>query len=382
MKESLLTESEINELIVNYLTNSINEIDLIKLTLWINLSKDNRQYFNSLKDAWIVSCLNANKMQNEKSWNNFKNILKIAPKKIRFKSFGSYLKTAAMWIILMSIGSAITYYLSGKKDTFSAKPVSIYVPLGAKSNITLPDGSNVWLNAGTTLAYDKDYGKRERILQLTGEAFFDVAKDEVHPFIVNAEGIVVKALGTKFNVKAYPEENTVSAILEEGKIDLKLSNNAGELQSLILKPKEKVVFTKEVEIKKELNENIQSRPSIIQERDVKVYTKITTATISSNIQTNLYTSWKEPRWVISALPLGTLTPILERKFNLNIVYSDNELMDYKFSGIIENETVEQILNALKLTAPLEFTIDKDTVRLFVDNKLKRNFEKILKNTNL
>lgn len=385
MKESLLTENEINELIVNYLTNSISETDLKKLTLWINISNDNRQYFNSLKDAWIVSENSGKSIRTpEKSWSLFKTMLEHSddPGKRNKKLLVlRYLRIAAIWIVLMGVGSLITYLIIKNPDDFSAMPVSVHVPLGAKSNIILPDGSNVWLNAGTTLTYDKEYGLQERKLQLTGEAFFDVAKDEYRPFIVEVSGIVVRALGTKFNVKAYPEENTVSATLEEGKIDVELSNSAGELQSIILSPKEKIVFTKDTRESSIDTINPDEMTEKVTVTGLPISNKIKSARIISNVKTELYTSWKEKRWVIYGEPLGTLTPILERRFNLNIIYGNNELKEYKFSGTIENETVEQILNAMKLTAPLDYIIDKDTVRLFVDNNLKKNFQKIMRNNN-
>ena len=86
----------------------------------------------------------------------------------------------------------------------------------------MPDSSQIWLNAGTTITYSEDYGQRTRTLNLNGEAYFKVAKDSLHPFIVNTQGIIVRALGTRFNVKAYPEEKTISATLEEGKIDVRI----------------------------------------------------------------------------------------------------------------------------------------------------------------
>jgi ferric-dicitrate binding protein FerR (iron transport regulator) len=161
---------------------------------------------------------------------------------------------------------------------------------------------------------------------------------------------------------------------------VELSKSAGEKQSVILNPRDKIVIEKEgVKIEKETRVE-EAEPTQLKKPEKIVSMKIESAKILSSVQTELYTSWKEERWIIKGEHLGTLTPILERKFNLNIIYGDNELKEYKFSGTIENETVEQILNAMKLTAPLDYKIDKDTVRLFVDNRLKKNFQKIMRNT--
>ena len=101
----------------------------------------------------------------------------------------------------------------------------------------------------------------------------------------------------------------------------------------------------------------------------------------SNVRTELYTSWKDPRWIIYREPLSTLAPMLERRFDLKIIFNDEQLKKYKFTGIIENETVDQILNALKLTAPLDYQINKDTIRLSLDLKSNKEFKRIMTNKN-
>jgi ferric-dicitrate binding protein FerR (iron transport regulator) len=264
-----------------------------------------------------------------------------------------------------------------------SNPVSIIVPRGAKSNITLPDGSNVWLNAGTTLTYNQNYGQKERRLHLTGEAYFNVARDRLHPFVVQTSDIIVKALGTKFNVKAYPDEKTISATLEEGKIDVSLMNKSGKGENVILKPNEKIIYFKELRASETYTESVEDKARQDAKADEIHALKLEDASILTHVQTKLYTSWKDPRWIIEGEPLGTLAPLLERRFNLQIVFSDDELKKYKFTGTIENETVDQILNAMRLTAPLDYRINKDTIKLTVNNELKNEFGKIMtrKNTN-
>jgi len=382
-----LTTNDINLLIVSYLTNSIDKNDLGKLTLWVNASEENHRYFNSLKDAWLLSSSPASDIAEslEESWGEFKNRINpsIEDRKIgRRKVIMKNLRIAATWLAFFALGSIITYFFTGRPSGLPSNPVSITVPRGAKSNITLPDGSNVWLNAGTTLTYNQDYGQKERRLHLTGEAYFDVARDRLHPFIVQTSDMVVKALGTRFNVKAYPDEKTISATLEEGKIDVSLMNKNGKDENVILKPNEKIIYYKELKESETYTESAEDKARQNAKPNEIRTLKLEDARILTNIETNLYTSWKDPRWIIESEPLGILAPLLERRFNLQIVFDDDELKKYKFTGIIENETVDQILNAMRLTAPLDYRIHKDTIKLTVNAKLKNEFGKIMTRKNM
>jgi transmembrane sensor len=386
MRISGLKSDNVNILIVSYLTGSIDKNGLTELIRWINTNEENRRYFNSLKDAWILSSSSAPNSAGsiEESWIEFKNRISSADKKSKTgRMLIRYFRTAATWLAFFAMGSVLTYLFTGRPTSMSSNPVSIVVPRGAKSNITLPDGSNVWLNAGTTLTYNQDYGQKERRLYLAGEAYFDVARDRLHPFYVQTSAIVIKALGTRFNVKAYPDEKTISATLEEGKIDISLTGKTGNNKSVTLKPNEKIVYYKEEQESETITENIDDKARQDVRTEKKRSVKFEDANIITNVQTNLYTSWKDSRWIIESEPLSTFAPLLERRYNLQIVFCDQELKQYKFTGIIENETVDQIFNAMRLTAPLDYKINKDTVKLTINIKLKNEFGKIMtrKNTN-
>jgi len=384
MKKTNITKEDINLLIVSYLTNSIDTIDIARLTLWIQANEENRRYFNLFKDAWVLSAsfTGSSAGSTEQNWEVFKHKLS-APERAEGISFKKrYLKNfqiAASWLVFFVLGSVVTYYLTRNSVVSPANPVSFMVPLGARSNIILPDGSNIWLNAGTTLSYDQNFGQKERIIRLTGEAYFDVASDKERPFIVQTSGIDVHAIGTKFNIKAYPDENTISATLEEGKINVSFNGESKNSKIIKLTSKEKFIFFKTVKKSEIYTESTEenTRPKIVQT------TELPDARILTNVQTELYTSWKDTRWIIEGEPLGTLAPLLERRYNLQIVFVDDELKKYKFSGTIENETVDQILNAMQLTAPLKYKITKDTIRLNLNRNYKDQFGRIMnrKNTN-
>jgi len=282
-----------------------------------------------------------------------------------------YLKTAASWLVFFLLGFATLYWIR-KPVEIMPRPVVIEVPLGAKGSIVLPDGSKVWLNAGTQISYDENYGKKSRSLQLTGEAYFDVARDKRHPFIVNASGLKIEALGTKFNVKAYPEEPSVMTTLEEGKIDIQIMENRKGPRNIILLPNEKFVYQKASGSFEKSAE--KSNPSEITPKTAKKAPSI--GIIEKNVNTELYTSWKDKRWIIEGETLDKLSPMLERRYNVKIEFRDDILKYYSFTGTIEKETIEQIMNALKHTAPISFELNRDSVILKADRSMQDQFKQI------
>lgn len=386
MKKAGFINDDINLLIVSYLTGSITESDLDRLHEWINMSTENRRNFNELKDSWILS---GGKNRDsytytEESWNKFSQ--KIAFDRLKtglgFRNrekvnFRKYLKLAASWLLIFGLGSAVTWCISGRyKGSLVAignRTIEISTPLGARSMIIMPDSTQIWLNAGTKITYNEDYGQQTRTLNLRGEAYFKVAKDNQHPFFVNTQGIVVRALGTRFNVKAYPEEKTISATLEEGKIDVRIFSRTDKNERVLLNPKDKLIYHKETNETEKYTESAEDK---IKPEGTRSST-LKDVTILSDVRTELYTSWKDPRWIIDREPLSTLAPMLERRFNLKIIFNDEQLEKYKFTGTIENETIDQLLNALRLTAPINYQINKDTLRLTMNITFKEEFKRIM-----
>jgi len=394
MEPSGLLNSDVELLIVSYLTGSIRETELDQLNEWISASSDNLDYFNKFKDAWVVSGVKDTKSSHsaEESWTNLKNKISgdkagkdfglifgsLSREKLSFKDC---LKLAASWLLIFALGAALSWMLTGKpKETIAAvlkNTMEITTPLGSRTMVRMPDNTLIWLNAGTTITYGQDYGLQTRTVNLTGEAYFEVAKDTLHTFIVNTDGIIVRALGTRFNVKAYREEKSISATLEEGKIDIRILNIADKNERVLLKPKDKLIYHKETMS----TESYTESPEDVVKPESHHPAKLKNISLLSDVRTELYTSWKDSRWVIYREPLSTLAPMLERRFNLKIIFEDEQLKKYKFTGIIENETVDQMLNALKLTAPLDYKTNKDTIRLTLDVSSNEAFKRSMTRKN-
>ena len=240
-------------------------------------------------------------------------------------------------------------YLQFKDKHSELIAMTIDVPEGSVSSMVLPDGSKLWLNAGSRLSYGNKYGISDRKIQMSGEAFFDVQTNTRLPFEVEANGIVVCAKGTQFNVKAYPDEPTVTAVLTEGVIEITSPDGLNQ-RAITLQPGQMAVYNR---------------------ADRKLAVKAIE-------KPGLFSSWKEQTWLIEGATLGELAPMLQRRYAVKVVFDNEILKNYKFRGELSNRTAEQVARALHLTAPMNYRITNDTVFFTIDLKRKKEFDQYVK----
>lgn len=218
---------------------------------------------------------------------------------------------------------------------------------GSKTRTLLPDGSVVWLNAGSTLSYDPAFDGPKREITLNGEAYFDIAPQANRPFIVHAGKIDIKVLGTAFNVKSYADDHTVETTLIRGLVQLSRQDQPNT-KPILLKPHQKLVMEKqinytEVENRKSVNARTIT-PSVLQ--------------LDTTVPENQLpeTAWIYNRLEFRGDPFPELAKKLERWYNINIHFEDEAVQSLTFNGSLENETVEQAFRALQVAVPFSFTI--------------------------
>jgi transmembrane sensor len=350
---------EIELLIVDFLNGVINRDGLSKLNEWLSGDEEHVTQFNLARTAWIASG-RPGEISNDKTdaaLSDIKDILGMRKDK-RMKPFWTLSKIAASWFIFMLIGGALNYYLRKESHdhSISATKTTISAPIGSRSIVDLPDGTKVWLNAGSKLTYSGDYGIRTREVSLAGEAYFSVKTNKAVPFLVKTTDVTVKALGTKFNVKAYPEEEVITATLEEGSIEVTSFQNRRAPNKVTLKPHEMITFARK-----------PSKPQLKRERNLQDDIQKKEMKVISNVNIEPLTSWKDETWTIDAQPLGTLAPILERRYNIQISFSSEEISSFRFTSKIENETIEQIMSALELSAPVKYKMERNHLYITIDN---------------
>lgn len=279
----------------------------------------------------------------------------------RTKNIKWYWAAATLLILcgLMMFGG---FFEAKSKDTDLARQVNeISTRLGSKSRVELPDGSIVWLNAGSKLTYNKDFGKEKREVTLNGEGFFDVTKNKDKPFIISTSSINIKVLGTVFNVKAYLDDKQTETSLIHGSIEVTIKNRPSD--KIILSPSEKLIVENNIsgldaKIKK-VNDQIKKTRM----PDINTLMSINKLLYNPDDSTVAETLWVENKLVFRDEPFNELAKKMERWYNVNIEIEDNRIAQERLNGTLETETITQALEALKETTP--FRYDKNGNKIII-----------------
>jgi len=270
---------------------------------------------------------------------------------------------AVSGFLLLTIGF---HFLSIKSPASSLPQKQVWEVVtrnGSKTNLLLPDGTTVWLNAGSRLVYDSLYGSRFREVTLSGEAYFDVVKNANKPFIIHTGKINIRVLGTVFNVKSYPGEKTIETSLIKGSIEVTFTSLPSK--KIILKPNQKLVINKSETVSNTASNHVirASMPFISIQHLKRIGSDSTIAE----------TGWMQNRLYFSDMSFHDLLKSMERKYGVSFKLSDVSLDTIHFTGSFQNETVPQALDALRLTAEKsteDFTYEMQGNQVFIYNNTK------------
>jgi ferric-dicitrate binding protein FerR (iron transport regulator) len=383
MKEKNISDS-LGEAIAAYFSNKLTQSQAEDLLEWLGKSEENRNYLHELGKVWYASSQLSNKETDSAgAWIKLldkieaDNIRPMPGREIRIPISVLYrVAAAALLIGVLGIGSIFVFRSPQKKQAVSYFEAT--APKGSRSFVTLSDGSTVWLNSGTKLRYQRNFGLEGRELFLEGEAYFVVAKNREMPFIVKTSDVSITATGTAFDVKAYSEENIIETTLESGEVRIDALNTARNKSGsapVFLKPNQKAVFIKS---SKDLNvSNSRQQPHAMQ-NDQVLKIKTVPLRVDSLVDTKLTTSWKDSRWIFKSEKLSNLAPILERRYDISITFRDSALNSYKFTGTLKEESLEQVLKAICLAAPIRYEIKHNQVLFFENSSQKDKYQKVLK----
>lgn len=230
---------------------------------------------------------------------------------------------------------------------------------GSKTKITLPDGSKVWLNAGSMLTYNKDFGGKIREVNLSGEAFFEVkpaisplTKQKI-PFVIHTQHIDVRVLGTAFNVKSYPGDRQTETSLVHGKVEVLIHNRPEEI--FTLRPNEKlVVLNEETKVPDTGNTGKANHEPFVS------LSKLTYTNADSLL---VETAWVQNKLVFDNESFLEVAEKLERWYNVEITFKDANKQELRFTGVFENETIQQALDYMAITAPFHYSIQGNKITI-------------------
>ena len=297
-------------------------------------------------------------------------------KRIRVKRlvFG-VMAVAAVFCIAFFLGTLFNQSpeLRSTSQNTLAGDCEITAPLGARSEVRLNDGTEVMLNAGSSIKYRSDYNLHNRDLVLEGEAYFKVARNSELPLIVTAGNINIKATGTEFNVKAYTDEGIIETTLVDGEIEISQNGNKNSDRILVLEPSQKALYAYEtdqltLEKIKEIEPLAVKPPNIVTDKLL----------VSSKTDVEQVTAWTKNKLIIRRENLESLCTKLQRKYDVTFIFRDEKIKKYRFSGILLDETFEQVMDVIKLTAPVDYILDGKNVTMVSNSEQAEKYSKRMK----
>ncbi|MCA6034355.1 FecR family protein [Bacteroides thetaiotaomicron] len=330
----------IDELIANYLTEGLDKNALDELKTWIAASAENQQYFIRQREIWFsaVSREAVSVYDKDKAFENFRNRVEsqkeIQSTSRRGFSLSALWRYAAVVAIIIAVG-CISYWQGevNVKDTFA--DISVEAPLGSKTKLYLPDGTLVWLNAGSRMTYSQGFGVDNRKVELEGEGYFEVKRNEKIPFFVKTKDLQLQVLGTKFNFRDYPEDHEVVVSLLEGKVGL--NNLLREEKEAVLSPDERAVLNKANGL----------------------------LTVESVIASNA-SQWTDGYLFFDEELLPDIAKELERSYNVKIHIANDSLKTFRFYGnfVRREQNIQEVLEALASTEKMQYKIEERNITIY------------------
>ncbi len=332
------------ELLRNFLNNTCSHDQLEEIVQWVKDYHFKQEVLTTLKEEW-EALADDNGVVNDKKRTALLDKLHHRINLAHSQIFSTEVQkrtnrpiltwlTRAAAILFLPLLAVMTFTLTQPNfdlRTFSSIPIDsieIIAPAGSRTFVQLDDGSEVYLNHGSKLKYPHKFVGSTREVRLTGEGYFTVAHNPENPFIVRARNVNVRAVGTEFNVYAYPNEKSIETTLVNGKVIVGKLTGKGEVQLIeSMNPGEHLSF----------------HPAKSQYSSTKG-------------EIEKYISWKDGRLVFKNDPIDHIANRLSRWYNVDIEFENEQVKDFTYTATFMDETLTQILNLLKLATPIDYKI--------------------------
>jgi len=330
-----MKDSKYKYLIIRHLEGDIGDKDLIVLLDWLDEDPANKKLFFEIKDIWDARQAGNISLPEEALWK--KSLLPTGKlyEMPRWRKLAIHIgKYAAMIAVIVTIS-----VLLQKKEPVELSNEIVYhhisVQNGKQSQpVVLADGTRVWLNDSSSLKYPELFDATQRAVWLVGEAYFEVAENETHPFVVHTGMLDVKVLGTHFNVMAYASDPIVTTTLIEGKVELWIG--VGEtVYAATLTPNQQAVYLK--------GEN-----------------KVTLRTVNAD----LYAAWKDGYYKFNNTSFGEIAELIEKMYHVQITFIDESLRRIPYSGtFVQEQGVREMLEIIRNVKPFKYTIKENHITI-------------------
>ncbi|OJV35700.1 MAG: hypothetical protein BGO33_10565 [Bacteroidia bacterium 43-41] len=321
---------EITNLVGKFLSNTLSEEEIERLLRAYQQKQiSEKQFEDYYASKWEDASQHPSRLaegNREKAWEQFKMYMR--------RNTQTLPKHKNRWIAMASVAAvAILFFILGlslqRSHNHSQQELVVMVENGQKASVQLPDGSRVRLNSASALRYSPDFGKKNRTVKLEGEAYFEVQSNPDNPFIVlTRDHLQVKAVGTKFNIKAYPNDDQITGTLIEGRLEV-----SNSLLSEVLDPNERISF----------------------------HTRGLTFSKSRVDNVNEAIFWMTDQFVFDKETLGNIANMLERMYNVTISFASPDIKEIQYSGKIKNNSMENVLNLITVVSPLQYTMTESHI---------------------
>ncbi|MEG0947714.1 MAG: FecR domain-containing protein [Bacteroidales bacterium] len=329
MKEKY-DETEHKEILGHYINDAYTRDEAMQV-LKLAKGKSNESLFREMADSvWDESemVMSPTRMEHERLREEGGRLLASLKENKKQNIFSTYWRVAAVILLMITVGiSGTNIYSYWERQNMSF--VEITTSVGEKKGIQLPDGTHVDMNACSKLRYPKRFVGTERLVELTGEAYFQVERNPEKTFVVKAKGFDVRVLGTKFDVKAYPSDELVSVSVENGKVQVDMPE-----AMMRLKANEQLVINRK-------SQEYNKRRSMLQ-----------------------VNSWIKGELSFNATPIRDVAKELERIYGCNIKFAEGLDFNNLISGAHDNESLESVLNTLVYISDIKYRQEQDFILFY------------------
>ncbi|MDR0429267.1 MAG: FecR domain-containing protein [Tannerellaceae bacterium] len=326
------------QLLIRYLNHQSTAEETKQIFEWISANKENEKWLFETERIWSLKYEMhfSDKKKISRAYQQFVARNKTFPssksKKQLIVSWSKYVAAAIITILLV-----INIFKLQEAQEMSSQMNVIEVPPGQRTSVILSDGTKVWLNAGSKLAYPSNFSSKKRSVSLEGEGFFEVVRSEETPFVVHVPLLNVTVLGTMFNVKAYKDEIT-EVVLERGKIEITIHTDPEN--PILMNPNDQVLYSVESGL-----------------------------TVNRSLHASTIKKWIIGETYFYNQPLKNIIKELERRFNRPIIIRDKELEGELFNCHTQPDaTLIQIMNLLKETRRIDYFQNEREIIVFNPKK--------------
>lgn len=328
----MLTDINIEQL-ASYLNGELSKSEEAEIVAWLNRSEENmklaEQLYFVLQASNRVEIIRST--DSDAAYNRFRQILQKRKHHRRLQILVKYSERIAAILFIPLI--LLSAYLFVKSQPSDVQYIEVKTRPGMVSSVTLFDGTKVWLNAGGYLKYPSRFVAHNRIVELNGEAYFEVKKDPKHPFIVRTgSGYQARVLGTSFNISAYNDDDNIEATLVTGSIRLSITPKGQQGYLQVINPGEKAIYSKS-------GNTLHIR----------------------EVNTEYDTAWKDGVIIFKNQPMNDVLKVLGRYYNVKFDVKDPEVWQSIMTGKFNGESLPQIMEYFRLACNIQYKINKPSI---------------------